>query len=62
MDNHLVEDPPTNDVRQQWMQDDVYLFLSWADSIELWYISMAMRIIYFGGKHCRRYTSSMETN
>lgn len=31
MDNHLVEDPPTNDVRQQWIQDDVCLFLSWAD-------------------------------
>ena len=34
MANHLVKDPPTNDSREQWMEEDARLFLHICNSID----------------------------
>ena len=33
MASHLVKDPPTNDSREQWLEEDAHLFLQIHNSI-----------------------------
>ena len=34
MDDHLDKDPPTNDSKDQWLEDDAHLFLQFRNSID----------------------------
>lgn len=33
-DDHLTEDPPTDNIRQAWLRDDAHLFLQITNSID----------------------------
>lgn len=47
MDNHNVEDPPIDDPRQQWLQEDAHIFLQIGNSINSEIISLFNQCEFF---------------